>query len=263
MERTYWLKQTKEKPLFPDLMWSRPEMKSQAGKLLVLGGNVHGFAAAAESYSEATKAGAGSVRVLLPDSLQRTVGRVFEAGEYVPSTPSGSFSRQALSDVLAASLWSDAVMLAGDFGHNSETAVLLESFLDKSQGMCAITQDALDYFTKTPLKLLERQGTLITASFAQLQRMASAARFPKAFTFDMGLIRLVEQLHEFSLAHPASIIVRHLDNTLAAVSGMVSTTQKTDDEDIWRVRTCSNAIVWWMQNPSRPLEALSCALVDR
>src|SRR5882762_3047468 len=107
MTDTYWYKQTSEKPLYPDLLWSRPENKSQAGKLLIVGGNLHGFAAAGEAYTEAVKAGIGTARVLLPDSLQKTVGRVFEAGEYAPSTPSGSFSRKALAELLDMSGWSD------------------------------------------------------------------------------------------------------------------------------------------------------------
>jgi NAD(P)H-hydrate repair Nnr-like enzyme with NAD(P)H-hydrate dehydratase domain len=73
MDRDYWLRQDVKKPLFPDLMWSKPETKSQAGKLLILGGNVHGFSAAAESFNEATKAGIGTARVLMPDILQKTV----------------------------------------------------------------------------------------------------------------------------------------------------------------------------------------------
>ena len=60
------------------MLWSRPENKKHAGKLLVVGGNAQGFAAAAEGYSYADKAGAGTVRVLLPDSLQKTVSKLFE-----------------------------------------------------------------------------------------------------------------------------------------------------------------------------------------
>src|SRR3982750_2547854 len=119
MDRTYWHKQTAEKPLFPDMLWSRPENKRQAGKLLVVGGNVHGFAAAATAYAEAGKAGIGTARVLLPDSLQKTVGRVLEAGEYAPSTPSGSFSQRALAELLEMASWADGTLLAGDFGRNS------------------------------------------------------------------------------------------------------------------------------------------------
>ena len=48
-----------------------------------------------------------------------------------------------------------------------------------------ITQDALDYFTKAPQNMINRQETLLVASFSQLQKLASSARFTTAFTYDM------------------------------------------------------------------------------
>src|SRR5579859_2484419 len=104
MDQSYWLRQT-EKPLFPELEWSRPETKTQAGKLLIVGGNVHGFAAPAEAYGEVMKAGVGTVRVLLPESLRRSVGKLFPEADFAPSTPSGSFAANALAELLDASLW--------------------------------------------------------------------------------------------------------------------------------------------------------------
>src|SRR5262245_34884782 len=124
MEREYWRKQQPGKLLFPELEWSRPENKAQAGKLLIVGGNQHGFAAPAEAYAVATKTGIGTARVLLPDALQKTVGRILDNGEFAPSTPSGSFSQKALGELLSYSSWADAALLAGDFGRNSETAIL-------------------------------------------------------------------------------------------------------------------------------------------
>ena len=262
MDRTYWHRQTVEQPLFPDLLWSRPENKKQAGKLLIVGGNVHGFAAAGEAYSEAVKAGIGTARVLLPDSLQKTVGKVFEAGEYAPSTPSGSFGRQALAELLAMGQWADAVLLAGDLGRNSETAVLLEQFINKYSGQLTLTKDAADYFTKAPEGLLGREETLLVLSFAQLQKVAANARFTKAFTFDMDFLHLVEALHEFTQKHQANLIVKHLETIFVASGEQVSTTKLAEDLEIWRVRTAAHAAVWWLQNPTKPFEALTTSLVQ-
>jgi hypothetical protein len=261
MANTYWQRQAPDKPLFPDLLWSRPENKRQAGKLLIVGGNKFGFAAAGEAYSEAVAAGAGTVRVLLPDSLQKTVGKVFAAGEYAPSTKSGSFSQQALAELLAMSQWSDSTLLAGDLGRNSETAIMLENFIEKYSGQLVITQDAVDYFTKLPTKLLERAETLLVLSFAQLQKLATSAKFPTAFRFEMDFLHLVEALHEFTTAYDLSIMVRHLDNIFVAASGQVSSTKTEADEHIWRVKTAAHAAVWWLQNPSKSFEALSTSLL--
>ena len=261
MASTFWHKQTPEQPLYPDLLWSQPQNKKQAGKLLVVGGNAHGFAAAGEAFAQATAAGIGTARVLLPDSLRKTVGRVFEAGEYAPSTPSGSFSQKALAELLDMSQWADAVLLAGDFGRNSETAILLEQFIVKYTGQLTLAKDAADYFIKSPAALLARPNTLAVLSFAQLQKIAVNARFVTAFTFDMDFLRLVEALHDFTRQHQTAIVVKHLQTIFAAGKGQVSTTKLDNDLDIWRVKTAAQAAVWWLQNPSKSFESITTALV--
>lgn len=263
MDKSYWHKQTADKPLFPDLSWSRPENRNQAGKLLIIGGNAHGFAAAGEAYAAAVSAGVGAARVLLPDSLQKTVGKVFAAGEYAPSTPSGSFSRKALAELLAMSEWADSLLLAGDFGRNSETAVLLEQLLGKYKGQLTSTKDATDYFIKTPESLLERRDTLLVLSFAQLQKLGTGAGFTTAFTFDMDFLRLIEALHNFTRQHQTALIVQHLDTTFVAVNGEVSTTKLAEEQPIWRVKTAATASVWWLQNPAKPFEALTAAVLEK
>jgi hypothetical protein len=55
MENTNWLKQAQDKPLFADLMWSRPENRIHAGKILIVGGNKFAVTAPAMSYSAAHK----------------------------------------------------------------------------------------------------------------------------------------------------------------------------------------------------------------
>ena len=39
----YWKKQEAGKLLFPDIEWNKPEQKSLAGKLLIIGGSTSGF----------------------------------------------------------------------------------------------------------------------------------------------------------------------------------------------------------------------------
>jgi ADP-dependent NAD(P)H-hydrate dehydratase / NAD(P)H-hydrate epimerase len=260
MDREYWSKQTQDKPLFPNLIWSRPENRATAGKLLIIGGNAHGFAAPAEAYAESLRAGAGASRVILPDTLQKTVGKVFPAGEYVPSTPSGSFARSALTELIGASSWADACLLAGDFGHNSETAVLLEQYVEKYKGVLAITMDGLDYFVKHPPPLLKRENTLVVASFAQLQKIATGAKFNQAFTSDMDLLRLVATLHDFSLEYTAVIVVKHLDNTFVAYGGRVSSTPQK--QSAWSVKAAARAAVWWLQNPEKSFEAVTTGMLQ-
>lgn len=263
MDRTYWHQQPLAKPLFPDLLWSRPENRAHAGKLLIIGGNVHGFAAAADAYAESANAGIGTVRVLLPDSLQKTVGRVFEAGEYAPSTPSGSFAQQSLAELIDLSAWADGVLLAGNFGRNSETAILLEYFMEKCSGQVTITKDAADYFLDAPGPLMMRPNTLLVLSFSQLQKLGTGIRYPQAFTSDMGLLKLVDTLHEFSKRYAVAVMTRCADTLYIAHGGEVVTTPINNPPAVWRVKAATHAAVWWLQNPSKTFEALATSLISQ
>lgn len=261
MNLGYWLKQTSDQPVFPDLLWSRPENRAQAGKLAIFGGNSQSFAAPAEAYGYAEKAGAGTVRVLLPDSLERSVGRLFPEAVFAASTPSGSFSRKALIEWLALADWSDGLLLAGDFASNSETAILLEQFCRKYSGQLTVTRDAANYFIETPGMIEGRQASLLVISYAQLQRLAAAFRFPKAFTFNLDLVRQVELLRDFTSVHPLHIIVRHNEIVFVGSAGRVSTTTGFSLKPIWRLPAAAAAAVWWLQNPTKPFEALTTSLL--
>lgn len=257
MDRPYWQRQEPDKPLFPDLLWGRPENRLHAGKLLIVGGNSFGFAAAAEAYGESIKAGVGTPRVLLPDGLYKTVSKIFPPAEYAPSTRSGSFAKQSLAELLSLASWGDATVLAGDLGRNSETAVLLESFLEKYHSQLAIVQDAVDYCMNMPLEVLDRDQTTLVVTMSQLQKLAVAARFTTAFTSQMDFLPIIETLHQFTKLHQANIVLVHEQTTYIAVNGRVSTT-KTDDEQI--IKIASHAAVWLMQNPSKPFEALTAGV---
>jgi ADP-dependent NAD(P)H-hydrate dehydratase / NAD(P)H-hydrate epimerase len=261
MEETYWHKQQSDKPLFSELLWTRPENRLMAGKLLIVGGNLHSFAAVAESYGEALRAGIGTARVVLPQALQKTVGKVFEAGEFVPSTPSGSLAKQALAPILDASSWADGILIAGDLGRNAETAILLESLLQKSALPMTITQDGVDYVTSTPQTVTQRPDTTLVLSLSQLQRLTIALKSTQAITFSMDLLRLTNQLHILTTQHPFNIITEHNGVMLVAVGGQVSTTKPTEDTPIWRVKTAARATVWWLQNKDKPFAAITMAIV--
>ncbi|MEK7594025.1 MAG: hypothetical protein AAB436_00080 [Patescibacteria group bacterium] len=261
MDHTFWHKQMPDKPLFPDLLWSRPENKRHAGKLLIVGGNAHGFSAAAEAYQAATSAGIGTARVLLPDSLQKTVGRVFAVGEYAPSTPSGSFAVNALAELLDMSAWADGTLLAGNLGRNSETAILLEKFIDKYKGILVLTDDAADYFIKSPKTSATNQQLLLVLSFEQLQKLAVSTHFDKAFTSNMDFLHLIEALHEFTKSCQLHIIIKHLDTTFVAVNGQVSTSKLQVVESRSPISSAAQASVWLLQNPTKPFEALTTSLL--
>lgn len=259
----YWYRQTTQQPLFPALMWSRPENRQFAGKLLIIGGNGYEFKAPANAYGDALDAGIGSAKVLLPDSMQKVVRDIFPEAEFAPSTPSGSFARIALAQALDLASWADGVLLAGDLGRNSETAIFLENLLQKYAGPVVVTLDAAEYCLNTSAGCLQRPQTTAVLTMAQLQKLGNAASFTTAFTFDMDLLRLVEALHAFSEMHSLHIIVKHHDTVLVASGGQISTTPYEHALEAWRTATAAHVATWWIQNPGKPFEALTTALLQQ
>ncbi|HSX36615.1 MAG TPA: hypothetical protein VLG13_00635 [Patescibacteria group bacterium] len=258
MERTYWHKQTKDKPLFPDLLWSRPENRAHAGKLLIVGGNAMGFSAPAEAYSESLKAGAGSTRVLLPQSIKKELPPAFHEAEFAPNTPSGSFAQSALGELTSAAEWADGVLLAGDFGRNSETAILLEKFVQKYEGQVTVVGDTIDYFFTLAPEILNRTNTTVVVDMSRLQKLAAGAKFPKPFTSALDFLHVVDLLHEFSEVSAANIVLVHEKTVFVAVRGEVATTQFENLPH--QTKIAAHTSVWWLQNPLKTFESLTTSL---
>lgn len=255
----FWQQQT-DKPLYPDILWSRPESKQGAGKLLIIGGNKFGFAVPATAFSAANQAGVGTLRVLLPEGLHKLVGGMPEA-HFAPQNPSGSFNKQALDSMLLHASWADAVLLAGELGRNSETAVTLEDFAVKYNGPLTITRDAADYFINSPQEILKRPNTCLVISFEQLQKIGMHSKSEQAITFGMQAAVLAEWLHEFTKTTQAIIVTLHNEMLFVARDGQVATQNYKNDEKVWRVPVATRASVFWMQNPNKPLEAIVSSFI--
>ena len=69
MPEEYWKRQG-TKPLFEELEWNKPERRDQAGRLLIVGGNVHALGAPAKSYELALQTGIGAAKIALPDKTK-------------------------------------------------------------------------------------------------------------------------------------------------------------------------------------------------
>ena len=258
MDLTYWHKQS-NKPLFPDILWSRPETKQGAGKLAIIGGNSHGFGAPGIAYNRAMEAGAGTIKVVLPDAVRKVVHNLLPEAEYSSSTPSGSFSTKSLEHLLSVASWSDMVLLAGDFGRNSDSAIVLEKFISKYTGPLTITQDTIDYFKEIPLNLTDRDNTIVVLSISQLQKLFMNTPVISPIVLSMSSLQLVDALHNYTDKHSCCIITKHNDLIFVAYKGMVSTT-KCEDK-IWRVATSAKASVFVMQNPTKIFEAVTSSLI--
>ena len=102
----------------------------------------------------------------------------------------------------ALGAWASGVLLIGDAGRNSETAIVYEDFLQDYHGPLTLTRDAVDLIKNSSQTLVERPDTLLVVSFAQLQKLFQSVYYPKILTFSMQLTSQVEAVHKFTVSYP-------------------------------------------------------------
>lgn len=252
-----------DKPLHDDIIWSKPEQIAQSGRLLIIGGNAHAIAAPSEAYSIAMTQGVGEARVVLPDKTRRLLhGPIPVNLELVPSTPSGSFSTKAEQSIKSYISWSDATLFAGDIGRNSETAILFEKLANTMPGKQIYTKDALDYFSSNPNVLVSRDETVIVGSISQLQKMYKNLNTKIAITYDMGIKNLCDALQELTTNSKCAVVTQYGSSILCSYYGNVTVTKLPLEPKVWRLKTAAAASVWWLQTPSRVLDAISTAITQ-
>jgi NAD(P)H-hydrate repair Nnr-like enzyme with NAD(P)H-hydrate dehydratase domain len=256
----YWKRQTAGSPLYPNIEWNKPERRDQAGKILITGGNKLGFSAVAESYQTAKDAGVGYVRVFVPDCLKSIIPKIIDDVIFAACTPSGSLSMEAKSELLASADWADGVLLIGDAGRNSETAILYEQFIKDYTGPLTITRDAIDLVRNDAHILAERPNTTIIASFSQVQKLFQGVYYPKILTFSMQLLQLVEALHKFTITYPCTIMTLHKDTMILAHDGEVITQPWNNPMAIWRGNIATNAASYQLWNPGNTTQAISYSI---
>jgi NAD(P)H-hydrate repair Nnr-like enzyme with NAD(P)H-hydrate dehydratase domain len=261
VENTYWQKQT-DKPLFLELEWNKPERRDQAGHLLILGGTTQVLTAPAKAYELTKQCGIGTARVALPEKAKKLVGHALPEALFLPSTSHGELSQEGIDELLAYISWADTLLLPGDIGRNSQTAVLLEELMQQTTIPTVITKDAIEVFSTNPNAILERAETVIIVSFSQLQRMLKENE-AEALQFSMGLVKLVDYLHDLTARYPSTIVTCFEQHIIVAQNGFVSTTKLKNNEiepPLWQLSYACYASCYLTWYPKKQFEALThCA----
>lgn len=258
METTYWQKQGSS-PLFPELEWNKPERRDQAGRLLIVGGNLHALTAPAKIYELVKNIGIGEAKLMLPDKTKRLVGKNLPAAHFLPSTKSGEFSQEAAPEVISHAAWADTILFPGDNGRNSQTAILFEELLSAYTSEIVLCRDAVDILSNHPAILFDRPHTTIVISFAQLQKLIQNYSYPAALAFNMDLVKLIEFLHALTEKISARIVTFHQNQFVCAGSGRVSTTKlPIVKEDLrWRLEMAAQAACFITWSPEKVFESLT------
>jgi hypothetical protein len=256
-----WLKQTVEKPLFDSLLWSRPENKQYAGKVTVIGGNLHGFAKTVNSYQLLLDAGLGQVTVLLPKPIQKIIGHISTDLVFCPSTDPGSFGSESLDSLLDYSSTADGIFLSGELSSNSETLIVFEKLISHLTKSVIVTDDSIDLILNLDISLVNRQNMIYVGSLDKIQKLATKLRSPSPITSTIVLSNLVEIVQKISSENKINLATIHDDYVIVSSNGRVSTTkiEEVKNKDVFRL--VHHCIAWVIQNPEQKFEALSCAAI--
>jgi NAD(P)H-hydrate repair Nnr-like enzyme with NAD(P)H-hydrate dehydratase domain len=255
-----YIKQTAGQAYYQNLLFNKPENKALAGKILIIGGNLHGINAPSLAYSLSITAGAGETKVILPQVTKKLLGPNVPVGiEFSKNTPSGSFSKEALSDLLSYTNWADINLLAGDFSKSSETAILIEDLLQKSPNSFVLAGDSVDFFAKTANIILSRPNTTIVADFGQLQQLLANSSYPEPLKFSMPNNILSQYFSKLASQYPASIVTVKDNNIYILSQGQLAITTSTTNYTNWQLNLAVLCSVWQMQNPSQIFKALTTA----
>lgn len=259
MMQQYWHKQTIDKPLYPNLLWSRPENLNAAGKLLIIGGNFNGITNVLRAYDESKRAGIGSRRVILPDVTKKVIGTFSENIIFANSTHSGSFSKTALATLVESSEWADAVLLAGQFGKSSETSILIESFIIKNNKPLILATDSIEHVLHMPL-IVRETNLAVVSEFNLLQKLTNKYTPKHPITSNLALVNFLEILHLISKQSMLLFNTVFQDNLISAYNGEIVTSKFNNDTN-WHINFSSHIATWLAQQNNYPFEALSCAQV--
>jgi hypothetical protein len=255
----YWQKQSLNQPLFPNLLWSRPENKLNSGRLLIIGGSASGINETSQAYIEASRAGIGLAQVILPDKVKPLVGNAFEQTFFATSNKSGGFAKTAIVTFAELSENSEGILITGQLGHNSETNILIDTFISEANQPVTITSDSVEQIVLANPVMLNISNLVIVCTLNQLQKLATKTRSTQAITSTMPLNKLAQFIHDFTKIHKCSLLTRQSDYFISSYDGEVVTTSIENDSASWQISLAAHAIVLLIQNKTNRLGAISCA----
>lgn len=150
--------------------------KRSAGKVVIAAGAVGMIGAASLSAIGAMRAGAGLIRLVVPDSIRPqvapTVIEVLTSG--VAESPEGQFAPEAAEEVAAwANSW-DALALGPGIGRTSEVRRFVEKVLEKTTVPVILDADGIAAFAGRPESLRSRDAaTILTPHAGELAALMS------------------------------------------------------------------------------------------
>ncbi len=258
----YWRQQDK-KALFENLMWSKPGSITASSTIGLIGGSKTSFLALSKAYQTLQNQKI-NIKLVVPDSLKPTLTQISQT-EFVTSNQSGSIGKNAHKIMLKLAQDSDACLLIGDAGKNSQTQAEYELFAKDfpQDKQLIIARDAIDLVLEIINQLISQSNLTLIVSFSQLQAIFRKLYYPILLTHSIQVSKLVEALHKFSLTYPSTIVLLWQNQLFIAQNGQIVSTTNFKQTDIWQGILPANLAAWISWFPSKKLEAISCATFEK
>lgn len=203
-----WITQDPKNPLYPNLIWSKPENVSTLGNILLIGGNQYDFKNLATIYTSLSSLRIKNIKLVLPNILKKTLRLDSTIAEYLDSTPSGSLARKGLDNLLAFSSWADLIIIGGDLGKNAETRLLIEEFVSKNSKPLIYTQDS--YFINPKANNL----FVHINSLSYHQKFFNDIKSERFIKQKASLIQTIQSFHEISKTFPQALLTINENNVI-------------------------------------------------
>ncbi len=154
-----------------ELRFSMPENTRFSGRLLVAGGTPQGFNQVVEHFLLTSSLGAGKSVLCLPYNLLKFIPRPHpENISFLASVDNGSFSKDALPDLLNLSAGSDTLFLPGQLGRSSETAQTILSLIKKLSRPIIMAGDSV-LFLQNETEILDMSNIYLFLNLSLVQRL--------------------------------------------------------------------------------------------
>jgi len=249
-----WLKQ-EHTPLFANIFWQAPQAKTQAKKLLIIGGHSKQFSQTVEIYQAAVAAGIGEAKVVLPLSLKPIVGNQPDV-LFANTTKSGSLGKAALAELKSYSSEVDGIIFSPEISYNAETITLIESLLQELSLPIFFGNLLIDMFAHNAKVLVEREGVVFSATKAFL-KLASNLKINIKIAPQTSLLNKLGLLKEFSNSYPIDTMMVE-DPLMVASGGKLSATPARYLGEESTALSMGVGATFWLQH-NQHFEALTSA----
>jgi NAD(P)H-hydrate repair Nnr-like enzyme with NAD(P)H-hydrate dehydratase domain len=246
-----------DKPVFPDIFWSRPTTKARAGRLLIVGGQRHEFSQVQAIFEMSQASGSGYVQAAMPDSL-RPLLRDNAFGHLLPATSSGSLGRAATAELLQLAEDYDALIVGANLTNNSETGILIETLIREVERPIIITEETIGILKFHPDLITGNPKALVVTTMGGLFNLANYHHLPLAIRPNSGVLGKLEILHQLSAISKCSYFVFD-GEIMVSADGQLGLTPLQQPLSRLPAAPTGVAGTFWVQERTRPFEALMTA----